>query len=170
MLRFTLRFAAALLFVAGALAAQDVVRIPAKRALTHEAMWLMKRVGGPAPSPDGKWTVFSVTNPSYDEKEQSSDLWIVPNDGSADPRQITFTKGSESDVAWSPDSRSIVFSAKREGDDAAQIYILDVAAGGEARRVTSLSTGARAPLFRPDGKAILFTSSVYPGARDDEAN
>ena len=34
---------------------------------------------------------------------------------------------------WSPDSRRIAFSTKREGDDVAQIYILDLA-GGEARR------------------------------------
>ena len=47
---------------------------------------------------------------------------------------------------------------------------MDVVAGGEAVRVTSLSTGARAPQWRPDGKALLFVSSVYPGAKDDEAN
>ena len=157
-----------LALAAAPLAAQ--IMYPAKRPLTHETMWLMKRVGAPAPSPDGTWTVFSVTVPSYDEKEQSSDLWIVPNDGSAAPRQITFTKGSESDVTWSPDSHRIAFSAKRDGDDAAQIYVLDIAGGGEAQRVTSVVNGARAPQFRPDGKAILFTSSIYPGARDDEAN
>src|SRR5207249_3706440 len=80
-----------------------------------------------------------------------------------------FSKTSESDVAWAPDSRRIAFSTKREGDDANQIYILDLS-GGDAQRVTSVSTGARNPQFRPDGKAILFTSVVYPGAADDEAN
>jgi len=55
----------------------------AKQPLTHETMWLMKRVGAPVVSPDGKWVVFSVVDPSYDEKEQSTDLWLVPADGSA---------------------------------------------------------------------------------------
>ena len=32
----------------------------AKQPLTHETMWLMKRVGAPVVSPDGKWVVFSV--------------------------------------------------------------------------------------------------------------
>jgi len=140
-----------------------------KQPLTHEALYLMKRVGSPAPSPDGKWVVFSVTEPSYDEKEQVADLWIVPADGSAKPRRLTFSKASESDVAWAPDSRRIAFSTKRDGDEANQIYILDLN-GGDAQRVTSLSTGARNPQYRPDGKAILFTSVVYPGAADDEAN
>lgn len=130
----------------------------------------MKRAGSPIPSPDGRWVVFSVTEPSYDEKEQTSDLWLVPGDGRTPPRKITFTKSSESDVTWSPDSRRIAFAAKRDGDDVSQIYQLDIANGGEAQRITSLSTGARAPQFRPDGNAILFTSIVYPAAADDDAN
>ncbi len=141
-----------------------------KRPITHEDVWLMKRVGAPIPSPDGKWVVFSVTEPAYDEKDQVSDLWIVPADGSAKPRRLTFSRGSESGVRWSPDSLKLAFSAKREGDEVSQIYVLDVAAGGEAMRVTSLSTGAHSPQWRPDGKALLFTSTVYPGAADDEAN
>ena len=154
-----IRFVTVVLALAALTASAQVIPIPAKRALTHEVMWLMKRVAAPSPSPDGKWTVFSVTNPAYEEKDQTSDLWIVPNDGSADPRQITFTKSSESDVAWSPDSKRIAFSAKREGDEAAQIYALDIVDGGEARRVTSIAGGARLPQFRPDGKAILFVST-----------
>ena len=141
-----------------------------KTPLTHEAMWMMKRVGAPVPSPDGKWVVFSLTEPAYEEKDQVSDLWIVPADASAPPRRLTFSKSGESGAAWSPDSRRIAFSAKREGDETSQIYVMDVAAGGEAARVTSLSTGARAPVWRPDGRALLFTSTVYPGAADDEAN
>ena len=140
-----------------------------KQPLTHETMWLMKRVGSPAVSPDGKWVVFGVTEPSYDEKEQTADLWIVPADGSAKPRRLTSTKASESDPTWAPDSRRIAFSAKRDGDEQNQIYVLDVT-GGEAQRITNVSTGARAPKWRPDGNAIAFTSVVYPNAADDEAN
>ena len=141
-----------------------------KVPLTHESMWMLKRVGAPAPSPDGKWVVFSLVEPAYDEKDQVSDLWIVPSDGTARPRRLTFSKGGESGVAWSPDSRQIVFSARREGDEASQLYVLDVANGGEAVRVTSLSTGARSAQWRPDGKALLFVSTVHPGAADDDAN
>ena len=142
----------------------------AKTPPTHEALFLMKRVGAPAVSPDGRWVVTSVTEPSYDDKEQVSDLWLVPADGSAAPRKITFTKAGESDVTWSPDGRRIAFAAKREGDDNAQVYVIDIAGGGEAQRVTNAATGARSPQFRPDGNAILFVTGVWPGSPDDEAN
>lgn len=141
-----------------------------KQSVSHEAIWLMKRVGAPLPSPDGRWVVFSLTEPSYDEREQLSDLWIVPADGSAKPRRLTSTKGGESGAVWSPDSRKIAFSARREGDEAGQIYVLNITEGGEALRVTSLSTGARSPQWRPDGRALLFTSTVYPGAINDDDN
>lgn len=155
-----------LVLLAATAAAQTANKVP----LTHESMWMMKRVGAPAPSPDGKWVVFSLVEPAYDEKDQVSDLWIVSTDAGAKPRRLTATKGGESGVAWSPDSRQIAFSARREGDEAGQIYILDIANGGEAVRVTSLSTGARGPQWRPDGKALAFVSTVFPGAADDDAN
>jgi dipeptidyl aminopeptidase/acylaminoacyl peptidase len=147
-----------------------VFAAPAKRAITHADLWLLKRVGAPVPSPDGKWAVFSVTMPAYDAKEQSSDLWLVQLDGSAPPRQLTQTKGTESGADWSPDAKRIAFSAKRDGDEVAQLYVIDVVGGGEAERVTSLSTGARNPQWSPDGQRLLFVSEVFPGALDDEAN
>ena len=146
--------------------AQTTGKVP----LTHESMWMLKRVGAPVPSPDGKWVVFSLVEPAYDEKDQVSDLWIVPIDGSAKPRRLTFSKGGEGGVTWSPDGRQIAFTTRREGDEVSQVYVLNIADGGEAVRITSLSTGARSPQWRPDGKALLFVSTVYPGAADDEAN
>jgi dipeptidyl aminopeptidase/acylaminoacyl peptidase len=142
----------------------------AKEPITHETLWLMKRVAAPKVSPDGKWVVFTVVEPAHDPKQQTSDLWLVAGDGSAKPRRITFSQGAESDVDWSPDSARIAFATKREGDEADQIYELDLAGGGEAQRVTSLSTGARAAKWSPDVKRILFESMLYPGAGDDEAN
>ena len=153
------------------LAALAQTRTPAARTpITHEKLWMMKRVGGPVVSPDGKWVVYSVLEPSYEPDKEVSDLWLAAADGKSPPRRLTHTRAAEKGVAWSPDSRAIVFATRREGDEADQIYLLDLAAGGEARRLTSLSTGAANPQWRPDGRAILFESLVYPNAFDDEAN
>jgi hypothetical protein len=63
--------------------------------ITHEDLWLMKRVGSPSVSPDGRWAVFAVTEPAYDEKAQVSDLWIVATAADRDgtlpaPRRLTW--------------------------------------------------------------------------------
>ena len=140
----------------------------APRAITHEDLWLMKRVGAPVVSPDGKWVVVSVSEPAYDDKATVADLWLVPAAGGVS-RRLTATVGRESGANWSRDSQRIAFSAKRDTDEVEQIYILSLS-GGEAQRVTQSATGARTPLFSPDGDAIAFVSSVYPGTLTDEDN
>ncbi len=153
-----------------ALSAAIAMAQPAKKTITHEDLWLMKRVGAPLPSPDGRSMVFTVTLPAYDAKEQSADLWIVSTVGNEAPRQLTQTKPPESGVAWAPDSERIVFSAKRDGDDVAQLYVLHTRLGGEAERVTHLTLGARQPKWSPDGKQLLFVSDAFPGCADEDAN
>ncbi|HEY7921925.1 MAG TPA: prolyl oligopeptidase family serine peptidase, partial [Vicinamibacteria bacterium] len=156
---------APLLLAAEGRAAQAPARLP----LTHEALWMMKRVGAPVVSPDGRLVVFSVTEPSYDEKKESADLWIAPADGSAKPRRLTAGKAAESGARFSPDGRRIAFSAKRDDDEVSQIYVLDVGQGGEAQRVSASPLAARGPVWSPDGAWIAYQSAVYPGATDLEA-
>ena len=134
-----------------------------KRLITHEDVFTMTRTGEPHPSPDGRWVVFSATEPNYDPAKTVSDLWIVPTDGNAAPRRLTSTRGAESGVDWAPDSKRIAFSARREGDEVEQIYLLSLE-GGDAQRVTTLATGGTNPKWRRDGTALLF-ESMLKGAR-----
>src|ERR1700742_2671657 len=162
---------AAVAIAAAPLAAQAQAQPSAsgKTLITHETLWMMKRVGNPVVSPDGKWVVYSINEPSYEPDKAVSDLWLVPAAGGT-PKRLTNTKAAENGVVWSPDSRMIAFTTKREGDEVDQVYVLDIAGGGEARRVTNLSTAATNPQFRPDGQAILFETMVWPNALTDEAN
>src|SRR5215813_9204284 len=83
-----MRILAAICLLPVALAAQ-------KHPITHEDVWQMRRVGAPAVSPDGKWAAVPVSEPSYDPTKTTSDLWLVPLDGSAAPRRLASTKASE---------------------------------------------------------------------------
>jgi dipeptidyl aminopeptidase/acylaminoacyl peptidase len=139
-------------------------------ALTHETLYSFKRVGAPAPSPDGRWVVFPVAEVGYDSAQDVSDLWIVPADGSAPPRRLTSNRGGESGPAWSPDSTRLAFTARRDGDEAGQVYVLDLARGGDAQRMTNAPTSASAPRWSPDGTRIVFQAALWPGAVDEESN
>lgn len=137
----------------------------AKRPINHEDVWLMKRTGEPIVSPDGRWVLFSLTEPDYDPAKQVSDLWIVPADGSQPPRRLTATRAPEASPVWSPDSSRIAFTTKRDGDDAAQVYTLPLN-GGEAQRVTTILAGASNPQWSPNGHALLFESDFDPIAAE----
>lgn len=160
--------------VAAALVILTLASSPAiaqqRSPITHEALWLMERVTNPVPSPDGRWVVFEVKEPAYDEKDEVTDLWIVSSDGSASPRRLTATKSAESEAAWSPDSRRIAFVAKREGDEINQVYVMDLVAGGDPIRLTTAPLAPRSPQFSPDGKALLYIGPAYPTASGDEQN
>jgi dipeptidyl aminopeptidase/acylaminoacyl peptidase len=138
----------------------------ARHPITHRDLWAMKRVAVPVPSPDGRWVVVAVTEPEDGERRQVSDLWLLSTDASAPPRRLTGSRGHESGVAWSPDSRRLVFASHRDGDDIGQLYLLSLA-GGDAGRLTALVNGARSPEFSPDGRYIAFVSDVFRGAGDD---
>ena len=142
----------------------------AKQPLTHELMWSFQRVGTPAPSPDGKWVVFTVNEVNYDSSKDVSDLWIVPAEGGSAPRRLTSNKTGETGPAWSADSTKLAFAAKRDDDEVAQIYVLDVAVGGEAQRMTNAPTAASVPKWSPDGKRIVFQAAMWPGGTDEDSN
>jgi Tol biopolymer transport system component len=137
----------------------------ARARITHEDVFTMKRTSNPKASPDGRWIVYTVSEPNYDPALAVSDLWIVPADGSSAPRRLTSSRRGEAGVVWSPDSQRLAFSTRRDGDESDQIYVLPVA-GGEAQRVTSLASGASNPQWRPDGAALLVETFERPASSD----
>lgn len=150
------------LCLASLIAAAAALAEPAPRPLTHEDLWLLKRVGSPFPSPDGAWVAFVVQNPSYDPKTQTAEIWVGAADGATAPRRLTHVTGTVSSPAWSHDSRKIAYTAKRDGDEFAQVYVLDLQNGGDSERITHAAGGARFPVWSPDGSSILFVGDVPP--------
>ena len=161
---------AAVAATAGAAAVADTPASQPRRAVAHEDLWLMQRVGPPALSPDGRWAVIAVTEPAYQRREQKADLWLVAVDGSQPSRRLTATAATESFPTWSDDGRRLAFVTRREGDAENQVYVLDVAGGGEAQRVTAAPLGARQPKFSPDGTRIAYVADAWPGAKDEADN
>lgn len=138
-----------------------------KSLITHEDLIKIKTVRNPQLSPDGKNVLYELVESQYNEKENVTDLWIVPTDGSQAARRFTAQKSAESSASWSPDGTQILFTAKRETDEAAQIYLLHYKNGGEAQRLTNVASGVKSPKWSPNGKQILFYTNGFKGCYAD---
>jgi dipeptidyl aminopeptidase/acylaminoacyl peptidase len=138
----------------------------ARRPMVPADLWTMERVGDPALSPDGRWVAFTVTRYSVDDNAGDSDLWVVPADGSAPPRRLTWNKGADNSPLWSPDGKRIAFLSKR-GDAPVQLYLLPFSEGGEAQPVTKLPVGVQNAKWFADGKRIAFLAATWPDLNDD---
>ena len=143
-----------------------------KRPFTFEDMMKLKRVGAPAPSPDGKWVVFDCVDVDLEANTRISHLWIVPASG-GESRRLNPTPNHEERPRFSPDGKRLIWTSK--ATDPTQIWLCDFDSGngvlvGKPHQATDISTGADGGIWSPDGKNIVFISAVYADCKDDACN
>jgi dipeptidyl aminopeptidase/acylaminoacyl peptidase len=158
--------------LASSLFAQTPSPAPQKHPFTFEDMMKLKRVGVPVPSPDGKWVVFDCEDVDLAANTKTSHLWIVPASG-GESRRLNPTPHHEERARFSPDGKRLIWTSK--ATDPTQIWMCDFSPEtgqlvGKPHQVTSISTGADGAIWSPDGKNIVFVSSVYPDCKDDACN
>jgi dipeptidyl aminopeptidase/acylaminoacyl peptidase len=124
-----------------------------------ERSWQIQRLGAPTVSPDGRTVVAPVTRYTVKDDAAHTDLWRWSGDGKLE-RRFTTAASSEGAPQISPDGRWLAFTAKRDADSAAQLYVMALD-GGEARRLTDLATGVQSPRWFADGKRLAFVSRVF---------
>jgi dipeptidyl aminopeptidase/acylaminoacyl peptidase len=154
----------------------------------------------PVVSPDGQWIAFladtglradsvvqaiqdSIARLPYDAKRDEmprndADIFVVSVNGGA-PRRLTSTTGTEGDVNWSPDGRSISFTASLTRTAPSRLYLVQTAGGTPANLVgnwqyepgdhwwtpsgqimMSASVGGRSALFRLDPASKQLTEVI----------
>ncbi len=143
-----------------------------KRPFTFEDMMKLKRIGEFAPSPDGKWVVFDAQDVDLAANTKKTHLWIVAASG-GDARRLNLTENEESRPRFSPDGKQLIWTSK--ATDPTQIWMCNFTPesgglDGEPHQVTNISTGADGGIWSPDGKNLVFLSSVYPDCKDDACN
>jgi dipeptidyl aminopeptidase/acylaminoacyl peptidase len=131
------------------------------RPMTFLDVQHLRTLEDAAPSPDGRWLLYSVAVPDWKEARRQTDLFLVSlQEGVASTRQMTFTaEKDEGSPRWSPDGRFFVFASNRDAPDSArgqrQLYRM-TPDGGEARRVTRAADGVSDFAFSRDGRWLVF--------------
>jgi Tol biopolymer transport system component len=129
-----------------------------------------RRSGGslflaPALSSDGKYIAF-VSLGSFLRGEVFPDLWL--GDGETGRRLKRLVKSTTdpnyeelrllySQSSFSPDGKSLAFTAQREGRDV--LYLLDVRRRKTTHRFDLALEGVTSPSWSPDGRQLVFSGS-----------
>jgi dipeptidyl aminopeptidase/acylaminoacyl peptidase len=175
-----------LLFIAAlspaVLLAQTSASPAAPRPITFLDRQYQRDIGSPTPSPDGKWLLYTLSTPDWNQARRQTDIYLVSvKDGLASTKQMTFTKDkNETSPRWSRDGKFFVFLSNRDAPAGGaggatgggsgsgnasqnQIYIMRPD-GGEARKITDAKEGVSTLAFSRDGKWLVYRS----GKSDEE--
>ena len=123
----------------------------------------MRTIGSAAPSPDGRWMLYTLSTMDWKEARRQTDIHLVSlEQGVSSTRQLTFTRDkNETSPGWAKDGRFFLFLSNREAPENAssrnQLYLMRPD-GGEARRISRTSEGVADFALSKDGQWIAYRS------------
>lgn len=113
--------------------------------------------GGPFFSPDGKRVIFR----SDRKKKDYLQIYVINADGTGE-RALTDTEGVNWGPYWYPDGKHIIYAAADHSDPTARpnydLWWMNVDTGKKVR-LTYAPASDVLPVFSPDGKQLLWTST-----------
>jgi tricorn protease len=107
-----------------------------------------------APSPGNAMYRHPALSDTHIVFTHAGDLWTVPKAGGV-ATHLTSAKGEETNPRFSPDGRTIAFTANYDGSE--DVHTIP-ANGGAPRRITFHGGADRLLQWFPDGRSLLFAS------------
>ncbi|MBR4827188.1 MAG: PD40 domain-containing protein [Bacteroidales bacterium] len=142
-----------------------------KAKLILAAIALYAAAASAGAADEGRLLRFPATNGTDIVFTYAGDLWTVPVAG-GQARRLTSHVGTEAFAHYSPDGRSIAFTAEYDGNR--EVYLIP-SGGGEPVRLTYTSTNPRDDMgdrmgpnnivvaWTPDGKQIVYRNRIGDG-------
>ena len=81
----------------------------------------LPKLGGELVSPDLTWVAWT-----WYGRGPAADVYLAPTDGSLPPARLTDTPQDTSVVSWSADSRTLIVSEDKDGDERERLYAIDI--------------------------------------------
>lgn len=120
---------------------------------TLEALLNLPELETPWISRDGKWAAWT-----WYHTGPAADVYAAPTDASMPPLRLTETAHDSHLVSWTPDSRSVLVSQDRDGDERAQLFRVDLDRPGVMQPLTEPSPGffLRGGQLHPNGRWLFY--------------
>ena len=118
--------------------------------LSPEGLWAMGRIGGYAPSPDGKQVVYQVGYYSVKENKSHQVLCIINADGT-NQRQLTTSADSETDPSWLGNRIAFITGG--------EIWTME-ADGTDRRQLSHTDGNVEGYKFSPDGTKVVYIKQL----------
>ena len=129
------------------------------RPLAIEDYYRIKSIGGVSLSPDTKWVGFSVSTRVEETNGNTSEVWVVPTDGSAPARRVSAERANVGAFTWGPDGQIRI--EERGGGrgaggraPAASGVLRDMLRTPRRHEVHERPEGAHGPTPRPSKKPL----------------
>ena len=121
-------------------------------------------VGDPQLSPDGRHVAYVLNRIDGDANKYTSQIWVVPTDGSAPPRALTSGEHRDGQPRWSPNGSVLAFTSTRRKDDKGRtrstLHVVPFEVPGETALLADGDEAFSDLAFSPDGSLLAVTKRV----------
>ena len=119
------------------------------KSLTIEKLYMIRQIGRPTWSPDGKSVAF-ISNMSG-----RNNIWVVPAEGGW-PTQLTVSDQRQTAITWSPDGKWIAYQSDYDGDELWDIFLVSPKTGRVVNLTSTRETAETDPAWSPDGRYLAY--------------